>query len=466
MRKRSAARTSSAAAIVAALLVLTGCATAGIQGAADGRREHDTREFTIDPAQPAFEALDGATAYHGIHPGVHGNAGYRIEVPDDWNGVLVMYAHGFRGTGTALTVSNPAIRQHLIENGYAWAASSYSANHYDVRAGVEDTNALALAFPELTGRPTPDKLYITGHSMGGHITAAAIERETLATARHRVAYSGAVPMCGVMGDSELYDYFVAFNYAAHQLAGLPPTSYPIREPQRLLPEIQEVLWVDYAADRSVVTAQGERLKGVLMNLSGGERPLFEEAFPNFTELLFGYGDLDGTVGGVLARNVVNTTDIVFRWESGPGLTPGEEAFNAAIYRVRGDREAANPRRRDGVRWLPVVNGEFDIPVVSIHTLGDLFVPFFMQQIYARRAMGQGSDVRLVQRAIRGPAHCQFAVEEEIAAFDAMVAWEVEGVRPAGDDVLDPEVVADPRYGCAFTTVTRPGMPPCRAENES
>ena len=32
-------------------------------------------------------------------------------------------------------------------------------------------------------------------------------------------------------------------------------------------------------------------------------------------------------------------------------------------------------RRDGLRWIPQVNGEISIPVVSIHTLGDLFVPF-------------------------------------------------------------------------------------------
>jgi hypothetical protein len=27
-------------------------------------------------------------------------------------------------------------------------------------------------------------------------------------------------------------------------------------------------------------------------------------------------------------------------------------------------------------------------------------------------------------------------------------------RPAGDDVLNPAAVADPNYGCAFTTATR------------
>jgi hypothetical protein len=29
-----------------------------------------------------------------------------------------------------------------------------------------------------------------------------------------------------------------------------------------------------------------------------------------------------------------------------------------------------------------------------------------------------------------------------------------------DNVLDPAAVADPAFGCAFTTPQRPGLPPC------
>jgi pimeloyl-ACP methyl ester carboxylesterase len=430
---------------------------------AEGSRLHDQRTFTIAPDQPAFGALPGARAFHGIHPGIHGDAGYRIEVPDNWNGVLVMYAHGYRGTGAALTVSNPALRQHLIDNGYAWAASSYSANYYDVRAGVEDTNALALAFPQLTGLPAPTKYYMTGHSMGGHITAAAIEREALETARSRVRYAGAVPMCGVMGDVELYSYFLAFNHAAHQLAGFPPRTLPLTTHPDLLPEIRSVLWVDYEADRGAVTAQGERLRAILMNLSGGDRPIFAESFPTFMDQLLGYGAIEGTWSGMVIGDILNTQRIVYQFDADPALTPGERAFNESIFRASGNAAAANPRRTDGVRWIPLATGQFDIPVVSIHTLGDLFVPFAMQQIYARRARDQGSDRWLVQRAIRGPAHCQFAVEEEIAAFDAMVRWETQGIKPEGDDVLDPVIVANPQYGCTFTTRQRPGLPACKPE---
>ena len=153
--------------------------------------------YFVNEANLPFPALPGTTTSRLW--GVHGGAGYRIEVPENWNGELVVYAHGFRGTGLELTVSNPAIRTSLVANGYAWAASSYSKNGYDVKEGVKDTLALTMLFNGLVGNPT--RRYLIGHSMGGHITGVAAEQ-------YPHVYDGAGPMCGVMGDAELFDYFL------------------------------------------------------------------------------------------------------------------------------------------------------------------------------------------------------------------------------------------------------------------
>ncbi|MEP7101173.1 MAG: alpha/beta hydrolase, partial [Burkholderiales bacterium] len=178
-------------------------------------------------AAAAGDAVDMSTTSRWA--GVLGGAGYQVEVPANWNGKLVMYAHGYAGTGNTLSVGPPSIRRYLIQNGYAWAASSYSKNYYDVRVGVEDTNALALEFVNIASKAgrtlaTPTKYFITGVSMGGHITAAAIEDEAAATAIHKVKYNGAVPMCGVVGDTELFNEFAAMQVTAQALAGVP--AYP------------------------------------------------------------------------------------------------------------------------------------------------------------------------------------------------------------------------------------------------
>jgi hypothetical protein len=53
-------------------------------------------------------------------------------VPAGWNGGLVLYAHGFRGT------CDSPLTSHLVDRGYALAASSYRAEGYRVDWFVED----------------------------------------------------------------------------------------------------------------------------------------------------------------------------------------------------------------------------------------------------------------------------------------------------------------------------------------
>ena len=84
----------------------------------------------------------------------------------------------------------------------------------------------------------------------------------------------------------------------------------------------------------------------------------------------------------------------------------------------------------------------------------------MEQIYAQRAAEAGNADLLVQRAIRGRSHCEFLASELTTAFDDLVAWVEDGVKPAGDDILDPVAVASPTFGCQFTTVDHALVPPC------
>lgn len=445
--------------------MLSGCfGGSGSSSSTTETRPHDQRSFVIDAENSdEFEALEGRATDRWT--GELDGARYHVEVPDSWNGILVMYAHGYRsGDPDELTVTNPQIREYLIDNDFAWAASSYSANYYDVRSGVEDTNALALAFNEIAeenGRDDlqePAKKYIMGVSMGGHVAGAAIERETRQTANNVVEYDGAAPFCGVMGDTELFNYFLAYNLAAMEIAG-EGAAFPVdpADAEAINGRIRDALWVDFDEDPGNVNSDGQLLKDVLMNLSGGDRPGYEQGFGEWQEVLQQYLPADGTVNGILNSNVLDTSDITYRDASGE---PAD--FNNTILRVTPD-PGANARRDDGLRWIPRINGDFSVPVVSTHTTGDLFVPFRMQQIYRERAAANGSDGFLVQRAIRATGHCDFTNQEKIDSFDAMHTWVQENTVPDGDDVLNPDKVADPEFGCEFTDRSAPdlqGIPPC------
>lgn len=383
-------------------------------------------------------------------------AAYMVEVPANWNGKLVMFAHGYAGTGTTLSVTPPAIRRHLMTTGYAWAASSYSTNYYDVRAGLEDTNTLALAFSSIAaqqGRPlaAPTRTYITGRSMGGHIAAAAVERETLATANNKMHYHAALPMCGVMADTELFNRFAGMQLAALALAGLP--NQPFGQWADVQDRVSSSLFTSFPTTASptlpiLTTTQGAQFASVVKNLTGGERPMFAQGFEYGGSYRFAYGGFggDGTINGILSKSTLNTQALQYQIDGEPEAS---NLLNASAQKMIPQADA-NRLRRDGLRWIPAVHGAFNVPVLSIHTLGDMYVPFVMQQSYLKRATAQGSRDLLVQRAVRGAAHCDFTVAEQVESFEALAGWEQGGSKPLGDEILSASTVAAPSYGCAFT----------------
>jgi hypothetical protein len=394
------------------------------------------KTWFVDEGKLPFDPLPGATNMWGVHAG----ASYLIEVPDNWNGDLVLYAHGFRGEGPELTVGPPRIRAHLIANGYAWASSSYRANNYMPAVGAQDTHRLAKKFGSLVGKP--NRVFLTGDSMGGHVIGHALEQWPK-------DFDGATPRCGVMGDSDLFDYFQDAYLASQTLAY---GSAEIPTPADYVPDganaTKAALGPVYPF---VLNESGEQFKSIIQNLTGGERPTFEEGwtFSNFG----GNFVIDNGATGDGRDNI----DTVYRFDTATGpLSDEEEAFNDMIARIESDPQfrRANgngiiPGSRAAVN-SPKINGTFTVPVLTLHTIGELFVPFHMEQIYARRAAANGNSHLLVQRAIRDVFHCNFTGEEMVRAFDDMVEWVDTGIRPGGDDILNPEVVADPSFGCEYT----------------
>ena len=102
------------------------------------------------PAGRANAAEPAATGYgarHGDRPnalgraraaeptlltGVLGEAAYRIQVPPDWNGTLVLYSHGYVPPGVpnpALSAPDPVTGGWLLDHGYALAGSAFSASN-------------------------------------------------------------------------------------------------------------------------------------------------------------------------------------------------------------------------------------------------------------------------------------------------------------------------------------------------
>ncbi|MFI5932180.1 alpha/beta hydrolase family protein [Actinoplanes sp. NPDC051494] len=405
------------------------------------------------PFRPLTDA--SGTPISRVHTGIRDGAAYRIEVPRAWNGELVVFAHGYRGTGTTVYVDNPDLRAHYVARGFAWAASSYATNGYDVGQGVRDSHALIDIFRQETGRRARD-VYLSGKSMGGHITAVGIEE-------YPRAFTAAMPYCGVLGDTELYDYFLDANVTAAALTGVQIT-FPLHPTDAYAEQWR-------AQVKRMLPITGRTWSDVVERRSGGDRPGFDGAFaywnaaPSiepFTDLpfLFGlYPGVSGGTGGIAPGNVTDNRHTYYRSTDRPLPTAAERKLNKEVLRVR-RTATADP----GLDGIPRVDGNPRIPVLSLHDIGDLFVPFSMEQVYARRAAAHGRSNLFVSRAIRGVGHCDFTQSELTRAFDDLTTWARTGHRPPGDAILNRRTVAAADFGCRFTAGAHPGFtaPACRS----
>jgi len=79
----------------------------------------------------------------------------------------------------------------------------------------------------------------------------------------------------------------------------------------------------------------------------------------------------------------------------------------------------------------------------------------MEIEYARRVKAKGWSHNLVQRATRDYGHRAITPTDLVQSFNALTDWVKGGVKPAGDNVLDPAEEAAPDFGCKWTDkVTR------------
>ncbi|NUR84725.1 MAG: hypothetical protein HOY71_11630, partial [Nonomuraea sp.] len=290
-------------------------------------------------------------------------------------------------------------------------------------------------------------------SMGGLVTVRSIEQ-------YPGFYAAALPMCGVLGDHELFDFFLDFQLVAQDLADSPAYPIPADYATVVVPRMQERLGLTglRPGGPDTTTDLGKQFRSIMINRSGGERPGAQAGFAYWQDFLFGLAVPD--TGGTLAQQPGRIATNL-----GTAYRPSAPVdVNATVARVAPADPVA--RRTGRLTEVPAVTGRIGVPVLSLHDLGDGFVPFSMEQDYRADVTARHRGGLLVQRAIRAAGHCEFSPAEAAAAWDDLVRWQRTGVRPAGDDVTNPVKVADPSFGCRFTdrtaygTGTRPLFPAC------
>lgn len=366
---------------------------------------------------PAFEPLRGARADYGRL----GGTVYQVEIPDDWNGRLVLFMHGFEDLRPEAGVGAPDMRRYLIGHGYAWGASSFSSTSLIPGRAADETAALWDFFAQKYGRPT--RSYVTGFSMGGAASHIAAER-------YGDRFDGSLALCGSTGNEtgakQGADYFAAGAY----VAGVKQAEFDAATDvgkligERILPVLQD-------------PAAHERFESIMLDLTGGPRAFDRDGFRVTEETNW------RRTGLLVASRLGSNADRMY--QLGPLSTIASGDFNRDAVRLQTNDDLLR-RFTEGNE----TTGELQIPLLTLHSTGDGQVPIGQARLLRQRIEAAGKGNLLVQRVLADASHCGFNTAEIEAGFEALVGWVEDGRKPEGDDVL-----ADLRsLGTRFTLLPR------------
>jgi dipeptidyl aminopeptidase/acylaminoacyl peptidase len=124
-------------------------------------------------------------------------AQFVIRIPDIWNGMLVVYCHGYSATTptSAITSFYNNYISTLLDKGYAVAASTYGTGGFCIQQGMNSTYHLTEYLVDtynVTG-----KVFLVGGSMGGAIALLLGEK-------YPNIYSGVLDLFGMKNMTDQY----------------------------------------------------------------------------------------------------------------------------------------------------------------------------------------------------------------------------------------------------------------------
>jgi pimeloyl-ACP methyl ester carboxylesterase len=353
-----------------------------------------------------------------IVTGEIGGALYAMYLPEDWNGDLVLWAHGYHARQHPIMLPDPEVpdpvygtmapfRDALLGEGFAVALSSYSKNGSATEEGYRDTKRLIPLFIKEFGKP--ERTYVAGNSMGGLIAVRLVEK-------HPGLFDGAFPICGVVGGNAL-----VFDQIMHVRA-LMDYFYPGALPGPFfMPDVVDpgVLWgaADWAMWNDTRTPPGwyeiSQIQGLELPADPGG------AYYAILIRMWAHGgtDLLERTGG---KNTWGNIDTEYTGSL------DDVTLNALV-----DRYEQHPRARVYNRLWYEPTGRLRVPMLTLHNAIDPLVPTMHEDVYAEKVASWGKSHNLVQR-ISGAVefgHCAFTVEEQMEAFLDLVNWVENGVEP-------------------------------------
>ncbi len=338
-----------------------------------------------------------------VETGTINGAAFRIEMPATWNKGLVMYCHGYQVVGTPNNFENSraqALRKEFLSRGFAFAESAYSTQGWAVKEAVEDTEALRRYFVTKHGKP--NEAIVLGHSMGGAITIATIEK-------YPEVYDGALPMCGPLNvilngfQERIFDMLVTFNFLFPNVVGS-------------LTNLPQGAKLDAAKAKAAIDAAPEKAAMFAKHYSLGSAAELPGVLQFWYEIV---RELQVRTGG----NPFDNRNTIY------------DGFDDDVALNRGvKRYAADAKAREYLRQHYSPTGKIADPVLTIHTTYDQLIPGRYVSQYDEFARVAGTQDLFVAKFVVAKGHCNFTPAQTGSAFDELLKWIREKNRPTAGEI--------------------------------
>jgi len=365
---------------------------------------------------------------------------YRIRVPANWDGTLIVYAHGYGEAALPLALAPlPADVEALLAKGFALAASRFgggvpvppqTVGGYQVKQGMQNTVALTGAFKEIVGQPL--RTIVWGKSLGGLMALGLIEK-------FPGLYDGAVALCAAgAGTPRRFDHFLDITLAYKAAFGWEADWGSPGDLRDDLNYMTDVLPHVPAVAPNFGLWEFIRLVSRLPNDNYYVNPVgLPERGQNLYFAFAVRAELERRAGGPVAENVgreytLSDNDKAYL----AGLGVNADALLAEMNAMTSITSDRNARNYAAHYFDP--SGDIRRPVLTVHTTGDALAPPNHESAYCTTVAQAGNGDLLMQQFTAGyrtpsgtivNGHCTFTSAQNVAGIDAMVSWLDTGNRP-------------------------------------
>ena len=375
------------------------------------------------PGEPSWADYPVLPAGCIVEPGP--GQEFVVCLPEAWNGVLMIYAHGYTsvyprtpaGPVTPWNLSfeefgalvgtpdTPGLIQTALDTGSAVAMTSYSTHGYAIEQALGDIPLLYQHFYTnyvlpLNPAAPPPPVIMTGASEGGLVTTTILEK--VSAGQISMPVIGGLAACGPLAGTEwqveyLGDFRVWFDHffsgvLPGNVANVPADTWVGWDPELnddpgdadLVGMISQAIIDDFKHNRGRKTKSLFLLTGAPIDYNFRKADSY---YPTAVQVLYysiwGTDDLISKAGG---QPYDNTDERLLRY-----LYP----------------YTADPMAETYLRDYYAPTGNLAMPLVTLHTTRDPAVPVAHEFIYARRADSAGSSDYLTTLIVPRYGHCNF-----------------------------------------------------------